>query len=111
VEARERSVSVTIFADQDAPELPLEVEVQPLSAAPEARSWADFIAIDLWLDQVEELPEMLGSRRGLEGQALVACPLPCGGMAQCGICSLSTASGEKLVCEDGPVFELSTLLS
>ena len=110
-EARERSLQVTLFADQDAPELPLEVEVQPLSAASEARSWADFIALDLRPDQVEDLPEILGSRRGLDGQALVAGPMPCGGMAQCGICSLRIGNADKLVCEDGPVFELSTLLS
>jgi NAD(P)H-flavin reductase len=42
-------------------------------------------------------------------QALFYSPMPCGGAADCGVCALRTRHGVKLVCKDGPVFNLEEL--
>jgi hypothetical protein len=105
---------VALFCDAPVRELPSAVEVRALEAAKEAFSWAEFIAMDIELDQVEELGALLGIRerlpKALVAQVLVHAPMPCGGMAKCGVCAFSTGRGERLACEDGPVFELKGLL-
>jgi hypothetical protein len=104
---RQRS-EIALFCDAPVRELPNSVEVRGLDAAKEAFGWAEFIAIDTDLEQVEELGTRLGISerlpKALVGQVLVHAPMPCGGMAKCG-------RGERLACEDGPVLELRGLLS
>ena len=46
---------------------------------------------------------------GGEAQALVRTPMPCGALADCGVCTVRTSRGPKLACKDGPVFDLSLL--
>jgi hypothetical protein len=36
--------------------------------------------------------------------------MPCGGLAECGVCALPAHRGWKLLCKDGPVLELGELL-
>jgi hypothetical protein len=37
---------------------------------------------------------------------LITVPMPCGGMGDCGVCNVMTKKGPRLVCKDGPVFDL-----
>jgi dihydroorotate dehydrogenase electron transfer subunit len=110
----ERVAEVVLFCDSQVGELPMSVEIQGLDALPSALAWADFLAFDIPLDKLDELATNLGVKerlpRSLSGQALVLAPMPCGGLAQCGVCALATRSGARLACENGPVFDLHELI-
>ncbi len=110
----DRVAEVVLFCDSQVGELPMSVEIQSLDALPNALAWADFLAIDIPLDKLDELSTHLGVKerlpRSLQGQVLVLAPMPCGGLAQCGVCALAAKNGAKLACEDGPVFDLHELI-
>jgi hypothetical protein len=36
--------------------------------------------------------------------------MPCSALAECGVCSLRQRRGWKMICREGPVFELGELL-
>jgi NAD(P)H-flavin reductase len=42
-------------------------------------------------------------------EALVLTAMPCGGMAECGVCAVKTAAGWQSACKDGPVFDFASL--
>jgi len=42
-------------------------------------------------------------------QVLVRTPVPCGGIAECGVCAVTLKSEWKLACKDGPVFDWGEL--
>jgi NAD(P)H-flavin reductase len=108
--ALRQSASVVLLCDASADHLPDEVEIQPISALGEILQWADYAAFDVRRENLKDLIEKLGgwkSRSVLHGaQLLVRAPMPCGGVADCGICALTTKSDWKLICKDGPVFDL-----
>jgi NAD(P)H-flavin reductase len=93
--------------------LPAAVEIQPLSALPEAVPWAQFLAIDLPLERLPDLRQALdlSSHEPLPcpGQALVLAPMPCAGVAECGACAVPAGRSYQLACVDGPVFDLEEL--
>lgn len=99
-----------LYCDFPLPGLPAALEASPLSDLPEALDWADYLALDLSLKQLPLLREYLGGdTRNLAippGQALLSADIPCGGTAECDVCAIKTRRGWKLICEDGPVFEL-----
>ncbi len=116
--------SLVLVSDLDLLDLPPEVEIQPVSALAEVARWADFLAIDVARESLPGLREMLGfnnqarvtfARPGLAGRAgeaqvLVVTPMPCGGLAECGVCAVTTRRGWKMACKDGPVFALNELI-
>jgi hypothetical protein len=105
--------SAALFTDLAVPDLPTHVEIQPLSGLPDAHAWADFIAIDLPLSQVDRLPLLLGGPDTgpvPPGQALVHTPMPCSGLAECGVCTLRKGWKAILLCVDGPVIDLGDML-
>lgn len=108
------AAEVALFCDEPPGELPSHIEVQPLAALPASLAWADFLALDIPPTQVEELPRLLGfherAPKTLRGQALVTPAMPCGGLAQCGVCSFATPRKALLACSQGPVFALADLL-
>ena len=111
--ALNQGAAVALFTDAPLPQLPSAVEAYPLSALPELLTWADFIAIDL---PIAALPELrtrlgLGAQAWLPcpGQALLLAPMPCGGIAECGVCAVPARRGWKLACKDGPVFQLDEI--
>jgi hypothetical protein len=112
--ALEGGAAVVLVAETIPWGFPTEVEVQPLSAAAEAAAWADYLAIDIERDYLPESLELLGGQTRKSGpsvaQVLVSTDMPCGGLAECGVCAVRTRKGWKLVCKDGPVFELSELI-
>lgn len=104
---------VALYA-QRAPEgLPLEVEVLPLAGLPEVLAWASYIAIDLPLAGLHGLKKRFGlaphAVMPVTCQVLVHVPMPCGGIADCGLCAVPATHGWKLACKDGPVFDINEL--
>lgn len=112
--AQASAAEVTLFCDQPGGELPMHVEQQGLENLPSATAWADFLGIDIAIEDLDELPNLFGLKQSLpkkiQAQVLVRSAMPCCGLAQCGVCAIATSKGAKLVCEDGPVFELSDLV-
>jgi dihydroorotate dehydrogenase electron transfer subunit len=94
--------------------LPTSLEILPLSELPTALPWADFLALDLPLERIPDLPKLLGLTNDhslpCPAQALVITPMPCGSLADCGVCAVSIRRNYKLACKDGPVFDLKDLL-
>ena len=110
-----QEAAVALFSDASLPtSLASAVEAYPLSALPELLTWADFIAIDLPLAALPDLRSRLGLSASMDrnphlhcpAQALVFSPMPCGGLAECGVCAVPAQRGWKLACNDGPVFNL-----
>jgi hypothetical protein len=112
-QALERGIDITLCADGLLPPLPASVEVAPLSALPEVLAWADFLALETPLSDVSGLRTWLGLRPEqvlpCPAQVLIHTTMPCGGVAECGVCAVPTRKGWKLACQDGPVFNLSVL--
>ncbi|RJP52132.1 MAG: hypothetical protein C4586_03360, partial [Anaerolineaceae bacterium] len=82
--------------------------------------WADYAAVDIDRGNMDRLMEKLGKQErpaGMkrfadwsEAQVLVRAPMPCGALAECGICALTLRREWKLICKDGPVFTMKDLL-
>lgn len=112
--AFKQDASVTLVCAHPPDDLPLQVEVQPLRALADVCAWADYVAADVARESLPRLIENL--RDGSEivarncGEVLVRVPMPCGGLAQCGVCVLKTRRDMLFACEDGPVFPLNLLV-
>jgi len=102
---------LTINHLQLAPSL----EINPLSELPAALQWADFLALDLPLERLPDLPKLLGLPQDrylpCSAQALILTPMPCGGLADCGVCAVTTGKRYQLACKDGPVFDLKDIFT
>jgi hypothetical protein len=113
-QALQQGAAVSVFAEGLPLRLPAEVEIQPLDELPSAPLWADYLALELPVDVLPSLRTRLGLKPGQScpcaAEALALTPLPCGGASACGACAVSTKSGWKLGCKDGPVFPLNELL-
>jgi len=100
--------AVVLVSDLIVERLPDEVEIQPLSALAEVLAWADYAAFDVARGNLPRLREKFEAMKQVqavrEAQILIRTLMPCGGIAECGICAVSHKSGWKMVCSDGPVF-------
>jgi len=109
----ERNVAVALFTDSPLPNIPTALEVHPLIELADSLSWADFIGIDLPIDLLDSLTTILGMQPGTTTncttQVLVSTSMPCGGVGECGVCSVTGKRQSKLACKDGPVFDLQDL--
>jgi dihydroorotate dehydrogenase electron transfer subunit len=108
----EQDLDVALFTDSTVPLLPSSLEIQPASALPEALTWADFLALDLPVELLPRLRSLLGVNAAAlpcPAQALVLAPMPCGALAECGVCAVPARRGWKLACKDGPVLDLREL--
>jgi dihydroorotate dehydrogenase electron transfer subunit len=112
-QALEQSIAVTLFSQVSPTNLPTAVEISHLDELPEAMQWADFLAIDMPGRQFNQLSRILKiddpRQCSIPAQILIDAPMPCGGMANCGVCALPNQRQLKLACHDGPVFDLRTL--
>ena len=101
-------VSNTVLAD-----MPETVEVQPLQAVTDIYQWADYAAFDAARENLNQLGKMLGvgeqSQGPREAQVLVRAPMPCGAIAECGVCSITIRHEWQMICKDGPVFDLNSI--
>jgi NAD(P)H-flavin reductase len=107
--ALKQGAAIVVVCDSNAEHLPDDVEVQPLSALGDIVEWSDYLACDVERDNLDQLQERLG-RPGRfaarkEIQVLVHTPIPCGGVAECGVCAVKLKSSWQLACKDGPVFD------
>jgi dihydroorotate dehydrogenase electron transfer subunit len=121
--ALERDAAVVLVCASAPEHLPDQVEIQPMSALEDVVEWADYVACDVSRENISPMRErlkkmdqiMLGnagvaksSQREhgrIDAQILIHTPVPCGGMAECGVCAVTLESGWKLACTDGPVFD------
>lgn len=112
--ALKQNAEIVLVGKSEFDDLPEVVEVQPLKALPDALSWADYVAMDVSRENLNLLKVMLAGREQvtakLEAQVLIRAPMPCGGMADCGVCALVIGHEWKMVCKDGPVLGLRELL-
>jgi hypothetical protein len=112
--ALENNTDIAIFSDAPLPPLPPIIEIRSIKAIPEAIAWADFLALDIPLENIPILRKtiQLGPHDYLPcpAQVLVSTQMPCAGIADCGVCALpQRKKGYALVCKDGPVFNLNQL--
>lgn len=110
-----QDAATALFTDLPVAGLPAALEINPLSMLPEAVNWADFLVLDVPLERLPGLHALLGLESPgaplpCQGQALVMAPMPCGGLAVCGVCALPERRPWKMVCQDGPVFEVRELV-
>ena len=112
--AIEQNASIVLVCDQPPEDLPLQIEVQPKSVLMDVLGWADFVAMDIVREDLPELRKRLdqASRNhwNKDAQVLIHSPMPCGGLAECGVCAVEYRGGQKLACKEGPVFDLKEFL-
>lgn len=89
------------------------IELALLSQIQELTSWADFILFDVPHFQLQSLGKLTQSITALLrpgfAQVLIHTPMPCVGIAECGICAVRTRRGYKHACQDGPVFDFQEI--
>jgi len=111
--ALRQEASVVFQGESNTEHLPDDVEVLSLAALEEILEWADYIALDMRREDLQGVRERLrGQNRSsvlMAAQVLVHTSMPCGGVAECGVCALTTKSEWKLICKDGPVFHWKDL--
>jgi hypothetical protein len=112
--ALKENAEVVLVSNSQIEDLPEVVEVQPLKGLVEALQWADYAAMDLSRENLSQLEESLAGKdqitAKIEAQVLIRAPMPCGAMADCGVCALSIHHDWKMICKDGPVFRLKELI-
>ena len=111
--ALKQKAAIVLVCGTDDDSLPDEVEVQPLSALEDVLAWADYAAFHVLRENLPGLKIRLGGTDQTsvkcEAQVLVETSVPCGGVADCGVCAVMTKSSWKMACKDGPVFDLKEL--
>ncbi len=106
-------VAMALFSDIKLHSLPIEIEVHPLAAFSEFYLWADMVLVDIPARMLPVLRDLIGVRAPSElipeTQVLLTTDMPCGAIADCGVCAVKTRIGWELVCKDGPVFNIMDL--
>jgi Iron-sulfur cluster binding domain of dihydroorotate dehydrogenase B len=112
--ALKQEASIVLVRQTPPDDLPLQIEVQPMSALLDIYDWADYIAVEASRESLSELRKMLGRSSPLtvknEAQILIRTSMPCGALGACGVCTVESHRGQLLACKDGPVFNLKHLL-
>jgi hypothetical protein len=112
--ALRQKAEIVLVSDSALEDFPEIVEVQPLKAMLDILQWADYAALDVARDNLNRLLGMLGGQSQAElkceAQILVRTPMPCGALAECGVCAVTVRREWRLACKDGPVFNLKDLL-
>lgn len=107
--ALKQNASVVLVCSSNVDSFPDEVEVQPMVAMFDALQWADYAAIDVSRENLPELKARLFEQKRAaavrDAEVLIRTPMPCGGIADCGVCAVVTRSSWKMACKDGPVFD------
>ncbi len=107
--ALKQDAAVVLVSNTAPGDLPDEVEVQPLSNLNDILEWADYVAFDVGRENLQKLGEYPGNRNQgsfrMNAQVLIRTPVPCGGIADCGVCAVTLKSDWKLACREGPVFD------
>ena len=105
---------VVLVSNSIIDNVPEDVEVQPIQAMLEIYQWADYAAFDVGRENLDQWRETFGrkdqAKSPREAQVLVRAPMPCGALAECGVCALTIRHEWKMICKDGPVFAMKDLL-
>lgn len=102
----EAGAGVAVWPPLPPERLPVQVEIVRDQA--DALEWADYIALDVLPDALDEIDTRL--RRQLDTlartaiQVLIAPAMPCG-LGLCQACAIDARRGRQLACLDGPVFD------
>ena len=109
--ALKQDAAVVLVSNSAPDNLPDDVEIQPLSALGEVLAWADYVGFDIARENLQQLRQQLERRNmaGMGAQVLIRTPVPCGGIADCGVCAVALKSEWKMACKDGPVFDWGEL--
>ena len=111
--ALKQDAEVVLVSDSAVDDVPEAVEVQPLQAMLDIYQWADYAAFDAGRENLNQLRQMFGRMEQAKGpreaQVLIRAPMPCGALAECGICALTIHHEWKMICKDGPVFAMGEL--
>jgi len=109
--ALKQDAAIVLLTDFAVDNLPDEIEIQPLKSINEILGWADYAAFDVSREALAGLVRRLEASnllsRAKDAQVFVRAPMPCGGLADCGVCAVVAKSGWMMACKDGPVFDLS----
>jgi dihydroorotate dehydrogenase electron transfer subunit len=110
--ALQKEASVVLLTDDGGRDLPEEVEVQPRAAVSEVLHWADYLAVIARRESLEGLRDLIGNQIAALSscEILVDAPVPCGGLADCGVCAIHSGREWKMACKDGPVFDGKDLI-
>ena len=107
--ALQQGAAVVLIGNSAPENLPDDVEVQPLSVLNEILEWSDYAAFDIAREHLHQFKQEVGQRNqqafGMRAQILIRTPVPCGGIAECGVCAVTLKSEWQLACKDGPVFD------
>ncbi len=95
----------------DIHDFPKQMEILPLDQLKLVDQWADYLAIDAPFESIESFNDHLPGQLKCPAEVLIHTAMPCGGLAECGICAVKTKRGWKYVCKDGPVFEVNDLIT
>ncbi|HNH27687.1 MAG TPA: hypothetical protein PLR93_11735, partial [Anaerolineales bacterium] len=113
-QALKQNAEVVLVSNSSVEDLPEVVEIQPVKGLLDVLRWADYVAMDVNREKLNQLKEMLAGKDQItakvEAQVLIHAPMPCGALADCGVCALSIDHDWKMICKDGPVFELKEIL-
>ena len=112
--ALNQKLEAVLVCNSPTNNLPEDVEVQPLQAMGEICTWADFIAMDVARENLDPLKEMTSKLWQIpavrDAQILIHTAMPCGDLAECGVCAIGVHHDWKMACKDGPVFTLKDLI-
>jgi dihydroorotate dehydrogenase electron transfer subunit len=112
--AQEHDADIVLCTDLTPAALPASIEIYPLQSLQEILPWADYFAVDMPLAELVHLRTHLGLPAQFTfpcpAQALLLTAMPCGALADCGACAVLTRNNHKLICKDGPVFDLRDLV-
>ena len=112
--ALKQGAEIVLVCNDIVDDMPEAVEVQPLQAMLDIYQWAEYAAMDVGRENLHQLKTKIGkieqAKGPREAQVLVRAPMPCGALAECGVCALKIRHEWKMTCKDGPVFEISELL-
>lgn len=113
--ALKQNAEIVLLSDAKEIDLPEIIEIQPIQSLNEILSWADYVAIDIVRENLNQLKEKLGkqdqTKNKFEVQILIHTSMPCGSVAECGICALSLSHEWKMICKEGPVFNLKDIFN
>lgn len=112
--ALKQNAEIVLVTDSPTADIPEIVEVQPLQALMDILQWTDYSALDLEREHLSQLKTRLEGNPTVvaksEAQVLIRAPMPCGALADCGVCAVTLSHEWKMICKDGPVFGLRELV-
>jgi NAD(P)H-flavin reductase len=119
--ALKQEAEIVLVCNAVMDDMPEAVEVHPLQSLMDIFLWADYAALDVGRENLRQLREMLEKTEPArapraaaalslsKGQVLIRTAMPCGALAECSVCAVTIKHEWKMVCKDGPVFELNSI--